>query len=475
MPDQDRWQERKVAAAALRLAALLLPIGAAIATSAVLGRWIPRQTGVPATILRSLVLIAASTLALVLVERVSRRLLPLATLMRLSIVFPDRAPSRFRLARRAGSVRELRRRVEEARANGLAGEPEVAADSVLTLIAALGNHDRRTRGHSERVRAFTDLIGEELGLDADDRDRLRWAALLHDVGKLMISSELLNKVGRPNEDEWAQLHRHPIEGARLAAPLLPWLGEWATAIEHHHERFDGKGYPYGLAGREISLGARIVAVADSYETMTAARSYKRPLSPAAARQELTRCAGTQFDPAIVRVFLNVSIGRLWRRTGPLAWVAQAPFLGWLPRVGEQAVAFAGARVAAGAVAGVTALTVAGAAAPLHPAPHPPVVAGVTVTAPDRSLTPDDLWPPTTLGSDLLDDDDSDGSTTTTRGHLVTTTTTPRSTVSTTNDQPEIQNPVPGATTPTTPPPPTSPTSPPPPTAPPPPLRTRPTL
>jgi hypothetical protein len=101
-------------------------------------------------------------------------------------------------------------------------------------------------------------------------------------------------------------------------PLAEWLGEWSATVIQHHERFDGTGYPYGLKGEDISLGGRIVAVADSYETMTAVRSYKAAMTPESARTELAACAGAHFDPAIVRVFLEASIGRIRLLGGPLA-------------------------------------------------------------------------------------------------------------------------------------------------------------
>src|SRR5207248_9937661 len=116
--------------------------------------------------------------------------------------------------------------------------------------------------------------------------------------------------GRPDAAACPVLHSVPEEGAKLAAPLRAWLGEWADTIEQHHERWDGLGYPHGLRGEQISRGARIVAVADSFEVMTATRSYKRPMDVKAARQELTDGAGTQFDPAMVRAFLNISLGRM---------------------------------------------------------------------------------------------------------------------------------------------------------------------
>ncbi|MDP8975514.1 MAG: HD domain-containing protein [Actinomycetota bacterium] len=289
-------------------------------------RLLPRPNGSLATVGWWVGTIAASTLALVLVERQARRLLPLATLYKLTLLFPDRAPSRFRVALRAGTVRNLEERLAEGRRDGVGDDPSRAASNILVLAAALSRHDRRTRGHSERVRGFTDLIAEEMHLPAPDRDRLRWAALLHDIGKMRVQPQILNKSGSLSAQEWSVIHRHPADGARMAAPLGPWLGPWMDAIPQHHERWDGGGYPQGLSGSDITISARIVAVADAFEVMTAPRSYRRPLGPAAARDELASCAGSHFDPAVVRAFLNISIGRLRWVMAPVAWLADLPFL-----------------------------------------------------------------------------------------------------------------------------------------------------
>ena len=154
----------------------------------------------------------------------------------------------------------------------------------------------------------------------DERDRLRWASLLHDIGKLEVGAKILNKDGPLSSDEWTVMHQHPEIGARVTAPLQEWLGEWIHAVDQHHENYDGTGYPHGLSADEISIGARIVAVADAFEVMTALRSYKRPMDAAAARQELARCSGAQFDPVVVRVFLNLSLGRIAWLVGPIAWL-----------------------------------------------------------------------------------------------------------------------------------------------------------
>jgi putative nucleotidyltransferase with HDIG domain len=234
------------------------------------------------------------------------------------------------------------------------------------------------------VSAFNDLIADEIGLSQSDRATLRWAALLHDIGKLHVHTRTLNKPGKLTDAEWRAIKRHPEIGARIVAPLRPWLGDWLDGVGQHHERFDGHGYPNGLAGAEISEAARIIAVADAFEVMTALRSYKRPVSARAAREELTRCAGTHFDPRMVRAFLNVSIGKVSTVMGPLSWLAQIPFIGGIPQlenaavsVTRQAISNTGTLSAAGlmAVSGAIAAQPALSAA----APSPSAASSVSVS------------------------------------------------------------------------------------------------
>lgn len=351
---EGRWAGRPVLSVAVVVAAHAIPIGAAVGASAFLSRQFQEPASWGGAVGQWSLLLVVSTVVLLVVDRAARRLLPLAALLKLSMLFPDAAPKRLSVARRSGSVRNLQARLVEAKALGADDEPTRAAEVILALVGALHAHDRHTRGHSERVRWFADLLADELKLEPGDRDRLRWAALLHDIGKLQVSPKILNKPGKLIRREWRHIHRHPEAGARIVAPLAPWLGEWAATVEQHHEKFDGSGYPQGLQGEEIVLGARIVAVADAYEVMTAARSYKKAASASTARKELTRAAGTHFDPVIVRAFLNISIGRLRWVSGPVAWVAQIPFVGWVPRLAESAVAVGGQ--AAGAVGTVAVLS-----------------------------------------------------------------------------------------------------------------------
>ena len=161
------------------------------------------------------------------------------------------------------------------------------------------------------------------------------------------------------------VRRHPDEGARLLGPLNAWLGPWALAVEQHHERFDGRGYPRGIAGDQISLAGRIVAVADSYEVMTAVRPYRKPIGVCGCATGTGRCSGAQFDPVVVRAFLNISMGRLWRVVGIGSWIAQLPVIGWVDRLGWNW----GAAIMSGTTAiGLTAPGVAAEATPCRADP-----------------------------------------------------------------------------------------------------------
>ena len=375
-PAAQSWTARPRLALAVRGAVLAVPLIAGVGAGVAATRTLPQADGPGDLALVWVAGFAVSTLVIFGVTRLVRRLLPLAALLELSLTFPDHTPSRLGVALRAGNLRRDDR--HRAALRVASGQDRAAAvEAVLALAAALSQHDRATRGHSERVRAYTEVLCEELRLPAEDRLRLRWASLLHDVGKMAVPPAILNKNGRPDPDEWAVLQRHPEEGAKLTAALAPWLGPWAATIEQHHERWDGTGYPRGLAGRDIHQGARIVAVADAYEVMTAARAYKEPVSAAEARRRLAADAGRQFDPDVVRAFLNVSLGRLRVAAGPLAWLAQVPFLRPAASAARGPVP-----VALGGVLAATAITLAAPVAPADPPPaQPAAVAARTAPTP----------------------------------------------------------------------------------------------
>ena len=298
----------------------------------------------------------AATLVVSAVYAVSRRLLPLGALLELSLVFPDAAPSRFQIALRTGTVETLEQRLELMRRARAAPSAQEAAEILLRLVGALSVHDSITRGHAERVRAYSSMLGRQLGLGDDDLDRLNWAALLHDIGKLEVSQEILNQTGKPTDEEWESLRRHPLYGEALVEPLRDWLGEWTDAVGHHHERWDGTGYPRGVAGEQIALAGRIVAIADVFDVITSARSYKEPASTADARSELVRCAGTQFDPRLVRAFVDVSLGKMRLVLGPISWLSHAPLLVRLPLTPSVGAALGG-------VAAIVTATATGIVAP----------------------------------------------------------------------------------------------------------------
>ncbi len=317
----NRWKSHPHLASLLRAVILVAPLASAILFSWFAGRAFPAdRIGVNRWLWLAMVFVL-SNLLIALLRFGTDRLMPLVALMKLTLVFPDNAPSRTKAALRNSSSRTLLRRMEEARARGDKTGEALHGDYLVQLLKEVNDHDRLTRGHSERVRAYAELLGEELKLSEDDMHLLRWSALLHDVGKLSVPAEILNKDGRPTEDEWKVLSGHPAVGGGMLEPLRPWLGDWIHSADQHHCRWDGNGYPEKLAGTEIAFSGRLVAIADAFDVMTSARSYKKPLSPEVARLELTDCAGSQFDPAMVRAFLRIGLGRLRTVAGPLAWLA----------------------------------------------------------------------------------------------------------------------------------------------------------
>ncbi len=180
----------------------------------------------------------------------------------------------------------------------------VYVEVLSSLAQILETRDFGTYGHCRRVSHYARLVAEELGMGQDDQHYLEIAALLHDVGKIGITDSILLKPGALERDEWSDLKTHPAKGAEILRPLK-YLGPALPAILHHHENYNGSGYPDGLQGAAIPLNSRIIAVADSWDVMRSDRPYRKALSVEAARNELVQFSGTQFDPAIVEIFLKL--------------------------------------------------------------------------------------------------------------------------------------------------------------------------
>lgn len=175
--------------------------------------------------------------------------------------------------------------------------------TIEAFVTALEEKDRYTAGHSERVAEYARVTAQELGLSEDDVQLIYMGGRLHDIGKLTIRSDELNKPGALTQDEYQRFRTHPGYGETLMAPI-PTFRRILPAIGGHHEKHDGSGYPRGLAGEEIPLMARIVAIADTYDAMTSHRAYRSALPHAIAVGELKKCSGTQFHPECVNAFLR---------------------------------------------------------------------------------------------------------------------------------------------------------------------------
>ena len=198
------------------------------------------------------------------------------------------------------------------------------ANNLRTLSTALNAKDYYTLGHAARVAAYMNLLGRELGWSGEIVHRIGEAAYLHDVGKIGIPDRILTKSGKLNEGEWELMRRHLALSADIISPL--YADDVVLGVRHHHERYDGRGYPDGLAGEEIPLIARAMCVADSYDAMSFDRPYHPGRSFSDGLEELERCKGSQFDPGIVDAFVRVLAKIAQTRRRALAIGAQAAAL-----------------------------------------------------------------------------------------------------------------------------------------------------
>jgi putative nucleotidyltransferase with HDIG domain len=196
------------------------------------------------------------------------------------------------LRERSIALSESYRRLEES-----------SLEAIESLNATVEAKDPYTAGHSLRVQRIALSVAQELGFSVKELDALRFGALFHDIGKIAIPDVLLTKPGRLSEDEYELMKRHSAEGARIVAKFSR-LRESVPIIRHHHERWDGRGYPEGLAGEDIPLAAAVAGLADAWDAMTIERPYSRALSATEALEEVRSCRGTQFSPAVVDAFFG---------------------------------------------------------------------------------------------------------------------------------------------------------------------------
>jgi diguanylate cyclase len=180
-----------------------------------------------------------------------------------------------------------------------------SSDVALLHLGLLADaHEPDTEDHMRRVSRYSMAIADAIGLSESRIERIGFAAQLHDVGKLMVPASIITKPGKLTAEEWAEMQTHTTKGRTLLS-ILPALSDARDVAASHHERWDGKGYPDGLAGEHIPLAARIVTLADSYDAMTSNRPYRAALSPEEAAKEVRAASGAQFDPTVVQAFLTV--------------------------------------------------------------------------------------------------------------------------------------------------------------------------
>ncbi len=181
---------------------------------------------------------------------------------------------------------------------------EMNIESVLALVQAIEMRDPYTKGHSLQVAELSIEIARNFGFSEQNLELIKFAGLLHDIGKIAIPETILNKPSSLTEEEWMIIKKHPIQSAEIIKPIksLSMIEKW---LLYHHERWDGSGYPQGLRGNEIPVEARILAISDTYSAMTGDRPYRKGLSDEQTREEIKRFAGRQFDPALVEIFLGI--------------------------------------------------------------------------------------------------------------------------------------------------------------------------
>lgn len=210
----------------------------------------------------------------------------------------------------------VRTRLARSQQVGMAQLQQAYVASLAALATAIDSRDPFTRGHLQRVIAYSQLMAVRLGWQGRALDHLRFGAILHDIGKLMIRETILLKPGPLDDSEWLEIQRHPELGAEMIRDI-PYLASVVPLIRHHHEAWDGSGYPDRLVGETIPLSARLLALADTFDIMLSDRPYRKALSLQSALEEVVRGSGSAFDPHMVQIFLACwqagQIQQVWNR------------------------------------------------------------------------------------------------------------------------------------------------------------------
>ena len=210
--------------------------------------------------------------------------------------FLSKPINRLELMARIGSLLKIK---------SLHDDLDTSENIIFTLVLALEAKDPDTKGHSERVAILAQDLAREIGASVKEQKKIYKAGILHDIGKIGVPEAILNKKSGLEEKEYAEVRNHPIVGARICGPLKS-LVDVIPAIKHHHELFDGSGQPDGLAGEEIPLGARVIAIADSYDAMTSARPYRSPATKEKALKSLMdNIDSGQWDPSLIKIFIRM--------------------------------------------------------------------------------------------------------------------------------------------------------------------------
>lgn len=192
------------------------------------------------------------------------------------------------------------------------GLSRVYDQTVEALVAAAGQRDKTAEGHSRRVTRYCVAIAKVMGLSPEEAADLRYAAGLHDIGKVAVSRRIINKLGKLTDEEFVVMKRHSTTAIRILGKVDGLQGA-VPLIKHHHERFDGRGYPDGLSGEDIPGGSRIIGVAEAFDILTSDVPWRDAMDQESALRELEACAGTQFDPVVVQAFRTALVGGLVER------------------------------------------------------------------------------------------------------------------------------------------------------------------